>query len=249
MTAGAHDDRAATGVIRPSDRLSAADNPARWKVRPWDDGHQLINRYVRIVEHRNQGIANLAQIVRRDRGRHADGNAVGAVDQQIREAAGENHRFGPTFVVSRDEGDRVELQVVQHHRRKGAQAGFRVPHGSRRQAGNRTEVTLLVDQDMPHVPFLGHPDKSRVDDTLPVRVVITAGVTRNLRALDPSRTGAEVEVVHRDQNATLRRLQTIANVRQGAGDDHAHRIRQVTVFQFLLDRQFDDPTLHIDFTA
>ncbi len=74
-----------------------------------------------------------------------------------------------------------------------------ITHGSWRQAGDRTKVTLFIDQHMPHVPFLGHAHQRRIDDRFTVRVIITAGIAGNLGTLDAVRPGAEIQVVHGDQ--------------------------------------------------
>ena len=64
---------------------------------------------------------------------------------------------------------------------------YRIAAG--RKTGDRTKVSLLVDQHMPHVPFLGHANQRRIDDAFTVRVIVTAGIAGDLGALDPRRTG------------------------------------------------------------
>ena len=179
--------------------------------------------------------------MRRDRRGHADGDAVGAVDQQVRKLRRQHGRLGVPLVVGGHEVDRVELQVLEHHRRERRHAGFGVPHGGRRQAGDRAEVALLVDQHVPHVPFLGHADQRGIDDAFAVRMVVAAGVAGDLGALHAAGAGREVQVVHRHQNPPLRRLQPVAHVGQRPADDHAHRVRQVAVLQLVFDRQIDQP--------
>ena len=95
---------------------------------------------------------------------------------------------------------------------------------------------------MPHVPFLRHPHQRRVDHALAMRVVITAGVARNLSALHSRRSRRKIEVVHGDQNASLGRLETVSYIGQGAADNDAHGVCQVTLFEFLFDRYLDQPT-------
>ena len=96
---------------------------------------------------------------------------------------------------------------------------------------------------MPHVPFLGHPDQRGINHAFPVRMIVTAGVARDLGTLHPRGAGSEVQVVHRDQNPPLRRLQTVTHIRQRPTDDHAHCVRQVTLLQFIFDRQIQDAAL------
>ena len=46
-----------------------------------------------MVDQRDDGVDDLAQVVRRDVGRHADRDAGGAVDQQVREARRQDGRL------------------------------------------------------------------------------------------------------------------------------------------------------------
>ena len=66
-----------------------------------------------IVEIGAAGVDDLAQIVRRDVGRHADGDALGAVDQQVREAGRQDLRLALGVVVVRLEIDGVLVDVVE----------------------------------------------------------------------------------------------------------------------------------------
>ena len=198
--------------------------PPVGKSGPGHDLQQFVDRDVRLVDHADQGVADFAEVVRRDRRGHAHRDAVGAVDQQVRELRRQHRRLGPPLVVGRHEIDRVELDVVHHHRGDGRHAGFGVSHGRRGQPGDRAEVPLLVDQHVPHVPFLGHADQRGIDHAFAVRMVVAAGVAGDFRALDPAGPRRQVQVVHGDQDSPLRGLQPVAHVGQRAADDHAHRV-------------------------
>ena len=139
--------------------------------------HQLGDGNVRVVDQGDHALADFAQVVRRNAGGHAHGDAVAAVDQQVGELRRQDGRFGVTFVVGRNKVDRVELEVFEHQRGGGRHACFGVSHGSGWQAGDRAEVALLVDQHVAHVPLLGHPHQGWVDHRFTVRMVVTAGIT------------------------------------------------------------------------
>ena len=134
---------------------------------------------------------------------------------------------------------RVELEVLEHQRGDGRQAGLGISHGRRRQARDRAEVALLVDQHVAHVPFLGHADQGGIDDAFAVGMIVAAGVAGDLGALDPAGPRRQVQVVHGDQDAPLRGLQAVAHVGQRPADDHAHRVRQIAVLQLVFDGPFD----------
>ena len=92
--------------------LPAHDHAAGGKIGPGDDFHQFVDRHVRVIEHRATRIDHFAKIVRRDIGRHADGDTARAVDQEVRELAGRT--FGSRrFVIVRLEIDRVLLDIVE----------------------------------------------------------------------------------------------------------------------------------------
>ena len=91
----------------------------------------------RVVDQATSGVADLAQVVRRDRGRHADGDAAGAVDQQVGELAGQDAGLLVLLVVVGLEVDGVELDVLEHLGGDRAELGLGVPHGGRGQAVDR----------------------------------------------------------------------------------------------------------------
>ena len=146
----------------------------------------------------------------------------------------------PPLVVGGDEVHRVQLQVFQHQGGDGRHAGFGIPHGRRRQTGDRAEVPLLVDQHVPHVPFLGHADQRGIDDAFAVRMVVAAGVAGDLAHFDPRGAGRQVQVVHGHQDPPLRGLQAVADVGQRPADDHAHGVGEVALLELVFDRQLDD---------
>ena len=78
---GADGQRAATGLVGVEDAFFAHDDAAGREVRAGQRLHQLIGGDVGVVQHQARRIDGLAQVMRRDVGGHADGDAVGAVDQ------------------------------------------------------------------------------------------------------------------------------------------------------------------------
>ncbi len=235
-------DRAAAGVISLANAGPTANDAAGGKVRTGDDLHQLIDRHVRLVDDLDRRGAHLAQVVRRDRGGHADRDAVRAVDQQVRKLRRQHRGLGAALVVGGNIVDGVELQILEHQGRDRGHPRFGIPHGRRWQAGDRAEVPLLVDQHVAHVPLLGHAHQGGIDHAFAVRMIVTAGVARDLGALHAAGARRETQVVHGDQDAPLRGLQPVAHVGQGAADDHAHGVRQVTILELVLDRQIDQAT-------
>ena len=209
--------------------------PPVGKSGPGKNVEDFIDRAIRVVDQQHHRIADFDEVVRRHAGRHAHGNPGGAVDEQVRKPPRQDDRLGHPLVVSRDEIDRVAVDVLQHLRRDRREPGFRVTLGGRRQTGERTEVALLVHQHRPHHPVLGEADQRGIQAFAAVRVVVPAGVAGDLRALDPPAARAEVQVVHRDQNPPLRGFQSVPRIRKRPADDDRHRIGEIAVSHLILD--------------
>ena len=99
-----------------------------------------------VLDQPDDAVHHLAQVVRRDVGRHADGDAGRAVDQQVRDGRRQDGRLLGGLVVVRDEIDRLLLEVGHHLLGQRLEAGLGVPHGRGRVAVHRAEVALAVHQ-------------------------------------------------------------------------------------------------------
>ena len=87
-----------------------------------------------VVQEREERLHHLEQVVRRDRGRHPDGDAGGAVHQQQRQPGGEHHRFGAGAVVGGALRDGVRGEVGEDFVRRRGQPALGVAHRRRRVA-------------------------------------------------------------------------------------------------------------------
>ena len=99
---------------------------------------------------------------------------------------------------------------------------------------------MLVDQECAGFPGLSKVHQRRVNHALAVGVVVTAGVAADLGTLDLLATRAQIQVMHRHQNATLRGLETVTDIGQGPVHDGAHGVCEVTVMQLALDLNIDE---------
>ena len=107
--------------------------------------------------------AQFAQIVRRDRGRHADRDAVRAVGQQIGEGGRQHDRLFVLAVIGGAEIDRVLVQPFQQRLGDLGQAAFGVAHGGGVIAVDIAEIALAFDQRIAHArnPGPGAPARHR----------------------------------------------------------------------------------------
>ena len=79
-------DGALAGAVGIEDAGPAHDEPAGREVGAVDELHQVVGRGLGVVEQVEHGVDRLAQVVGRDVGGHAHGDALAAVDQQVGEA-------------------------------------------------------------------------------------------------------------------------------------------------------------------
>ena len=172
-------------------------------------------------------VGDLAQVVRRDVGGHADRDAGRAVDQQVGEARRQDRRLLRAAVVVGLEVDGVLVDVADHLHRQRRHPALGVAHRGRGVVARRAEVALAVDQRRAHHPRLREPDQGVVDRGVAVRVVLTHDVTDDARALGEAAVGPVAAVVHRVEHPAVHRLEAVAYVGQRAADDDRHRVVDV----------------------
>ena len=172
--------------------------------------------------------------MRRDVGGHADGDAGGTVDQQVRETAREHGRLLGLAVVVGHEIDGVLVDVAHHFHGERGHTAFGVTHGGRRVVARGAEVALTVHKRIAHGPRLGHTHKRVVDGGVAVRVVFTHNVADDAGALVVAAIRAVSAVVHRVDDATVDRLHAVTHVRQRAFHDDGQCVGEVGFAHFLL---------------
>ena len=110
---GAHDDRATTLMVGRHDSDAPEDQPAGWKIGTRNELAQFLQRDLGIVEMGDAGIDHFAQIVRRNVGRHANGNAARTIDQQIWKFGGQHGWLPQRAVIILAEVDGLLVEVVE----------------------------------------------------------------------------------------------------------------------------------------
>ena len=203
--------------------------PPVGKSGPFHDPDEILGGGLRIVDQAHHGVADLTEVVRRDVGGHADRDPARPVDEEVGKQRRHHRRLAHTWDVRevRAEVDSILLDVVDEAHRHRRHARFGVPVCGRRITVDRSEVPLPVDERIPHHPRLGKADERVVDRRVTVRVVLAENLTDDRGALLVASPGGHAGVEHRPEDAALRRLQPVANVRQRAADDHAHRVVHV----------------------
>ena len=157
---------------------------------------QLLARGIRVLERPERAVGDLAEVVRRDVGGHADRDADGAVDQQVGEARREHDRLLRLTVVVVLEVDGVFFDVAHHLERERGHLRLGVPGRGGALVAGRAEVALAECERVPQRPRLHEADEGVVDGRVAVRVVVAHDLADDARALGERLVGAEPAVVH-----------------------------------------------------
>ena len=166
--------------------------------------------------------------MRRYAGRHADGNSVRAVDQNVRNSDREHLRLFFGLIEVRNKAYHILVEILQIDLlRNLCKTCLRVTHGSCSVSLNGAEVSVTVHQHLPLFEILCHHDECIIDGTVAVRMILTHGIADNTCGFPVSPVIVGAELHHVVQHPPLHRLQAVADIRQRSGDDDAHRVVDV----------------------
>jgi hypothetical protein len=232
---GLHADAPASRRIGVADSLPSQDRPGGREVRALDVLHQTLDVDVGVVDVGKRRRHYLAQVVRRDVGRHADGDPRPAVDEQVREARGQDERLLLGAVEVRCEVDRLLIDVAQHLGRQRVEPGLGVAHRRRAPAVDVPEVPVPVDERVAHREVLRHPGERVVDGRVAVRVVLPHHLADDRGALDVPAGRPQAELVHRVEDPAVDGLEAVPDVGQRTPDDHRHGVVEIRRAHLVLE--------------
>ena len=224
-----------TGRIGVANPVAAEDRSGGREVRALQVLHQALDVDIRIVDVGERRRHHLAQVVRRDVGRHPDRDPGAAVHEQVREARRQDERLLPGAIVVGGEVDRVLVDVAQHLGGQRVEARLGVPHRRRAPTVDVAEVPVTVDERIAHREVLRHPRQRVVDRGVAVRVELAHHLADDRGAFDVLARGPQVELVHREQDSAVDRLEAVADVGQSAPDDHRHGVVEIRRAHLLLE--------------
>jgi hypothetical protein len=167
LGARAHHDAAAAGHIGLVDARAAQDDAAGGEVRPVDEAHQRLTGGVGVVDQVDGAVDHLAQVVGRDVRGHADRDAAGAVDQEVREPRRQHGGLHQRLVKVGVEIDGLLVDVGHHLHREPGQPRLGVAHGGGAVAIDGAEVALAVHQQAPGGKVLRQAHHRVVDGGVP----------------------------------------------------------------------------------
>src|SRR5581483_7736442 len=141
----ANRDGSASGPVGFAARFVTENRAPRGKIGALDDVGQQVVARVGVVDQRRYRVGNFAEVVRRDVGRHSDGDAGRTVDEQLREATRQNGRLDALIVEVGNESDGLFVDIGQHFERRAREPGLGVAIRRRRVGVDRTKVAVAVD--------------------------------------------------------------------------------------------------------
>ena len=237
--AGPHAEAAPPGLVGVAHAVEADDDAAAGEVGPGHERHDLGERRVRVVEQVAGRVQDLAEVVRDEVGGHADGDAGGAVDEQVRDGGREHDRLGLAAVVVGPEVDDVLVEAGGHVHGGAGEPCLGVAHG-RRAVVEGAEVAVPVDHRQAQGERLRHADEGVVDRRVAVRMQPAHDLADDAGALDVPAVGSQSHLRHLEQDAPLDRLQAVARVGQGAGVDDRVGVLEERAPHLLGDVDVDD---------
>ena len=231
---------AAAGGVGGANAAAAHDDTAGGEVRPFDVLHQAGQVDVRVLDEGHRAVDDFAEVVGRDVGGHAHGDTGGAVDQEVREPAGQNAGLFFVLVKVGAEVHRVLVDVGEQLHGHLAHPGLGVSVGSRGVAVHAAEVALTVHQGIAHGEVLGQTHHGVVNGGVAVGVVAAQHGAHGVGALAVGVLGVVAPLVHGVKDTPVHRFQAVPHVGQGAGDDDGHGVIKKGALDLVLHVPHDE---------
>ena len=226
----AQPERAAPRAIGVHDRGARFhDGAAGGEIGAGHQRHDGLVAAVGLAHHQLAGVDQLVQIVRRNVGGHAHGDAGRPIRQQVGKGGGHDDRLFQRAVIVGPEIHRVFGQPLHQKFRQRGQARLGVAAGGGVVAVDIAEVALPVDQRVAQVEILGEPRHRVIDRRVAMRVIIAHHIAGNLGRFAKAPGGRQAQLAHREQDAAMHRLQPVPGIGQGAVHDGGQRIGQIAL--------------------
>ncbi len=190
---------------------------------------------VGIVDQRDGGVDDLGEIVRRNFCGHADGDSVGAIDQEIGNARGQNVGLDFAAVVVGMEVDGLFVEILEQRGGNRGELGFGVTIGGGWISVDGAEVALTKNQRIAQAPGLREADQRVVHGKVAVGMVLAHDLADDAGAFTRGAIGLKTHLRHGVKNAAMDGLQSVADVGQGAADDHRHGVVEIRPLHLLFN--------------
>ncbi len=203
--------------------------PPVGKSGPFHEFQQRLLGRIRLLDHRDHRGAQFAQIVRRNGGRHADGDTIRSIGQQVRKRGGKNDGLFFFAIIGGAEIHRVFIQPFEKRLRDRGEPAFGVTHRGGVIAVDVAEIALPVDQRITHREILCEANERVVNRLVAMRMIFTDDIAHHARAFLETGLRVQAQCPHRPQHPAMHGLQPVARIGQRALRDGGKRISEVTL--------------------
>ena len=234
-----HQTATACGVGLP-DAGGAHDDAPGGEIRALDMLHQVKEGGVFILQHPDAGADDLPQVVGRNIGGHAHGDAGGAVDQKIGEPGGKHSGLLPGLVEVGVPIHGLLVDVPEHFIGKPGEPGLGITIGRGRVAVHGAKVSVAVHQLVAHGEVLGQPDHGVVGRRITVGMIPAQHVAHAGGGLLKGLVRGQIVLIHGVEDPPVDRLQTVPDVGQGPAHNDAHGIFDIAGLHLLDQFRFGD---------
>ena len=231
---GADADVALAGAVGGADAGAAHNDAPGGKIRALDVLHQVVQRGVIVFENADDSVDDLPQVVGRDVGGHAHGDAGGAVDQQVGEPGGHHLRLLQALVKVGVPVHGVLVDVPHQLVADLGHAGLGITVGGGGVAVHGAEVSVAGHQRIPHGEVLRQTDHGVVHGGVAVGVVFTQHVAHAGGGLLEGLVRGQARLVHGVEDAPVNGLQAVPHVGQGAAHDDGHGVLDIRALHLVL---------------
>ncbi len=173
--------------------------------------------------------------MRRNVGRHADGDAARSVDDEVGNARGQHGGLERGLVVVGREVDGLHVDVGEQLAGDAHHAALGVTHGRGRIAIDGAEVALAVDQGIAQGEGLRQAHQGVVDGGVAVGMVDAHALADDLGALGVLLVVLKAHLAHGVEDAAMHGLEAVADVGQRAADDDRHGVVEIRPAHLLFD--------------
>ena len=224
-----HPDGALPGLVHRADLVRRGDDLGLGRiVGAREDLHEIRRGRIGMIDELDAGRRDLARVVRRDVGRHADRDAGDAVEEYVREHRRQELRLVMRSVKVRHPVDRPHAELRKEHFGEGGERRLGVAHrGEGLRIVPGAPVALPLHEGIAAGEVLRHEDHRLIAGGVAVRMVVADYRAHGLRRLLGLGVRAHAELVHRVQDAALHGLEPVSDAGERAVLDDRHRIVEV----------------------
>ena len=178
-----------------------------------------------------RGVAEFGDVVRRNRRRHADRDALRAIGEQVRHRRGHDDRlFGVARIIVAPV-DRIFVDALHDEARDLGHARFGVAIGGGVIAVDVAEIPLPLDERIARDEILREAHQRLVDRLVAVGMERAHHVADDLRAFLEGRAWVEPQDVHAVEDAAMHGLESVAGVGKRPSHDGRKGIGEIALLE------------------